>query len=473
MSAALNWTLLANSLIIAFASTVAAFVFGFAYALAMSALPRLFRQLLLGCAVATLALPSFLVTNSWIDLLGPNGLLREFIPVNIFSAGGAVWILALIMWPIVAIAVFAAWTRLERVHLEVDPALRSASLVSLLLWPTARSLALMAAAVVFALTLGNFAVPAILQIKVYSAEAWVQFSTNLDAAAARRLSWPLVVVPMIWMALIRQPGFPWPRQSTEDFSRTLRRQLGQPLLVGATALSILIGLVALVLPLSQLLGAPRTWSELLPAVQAGLPALRNSVSYAAGAAAVAVALGLLLSPARWLGWLWLLFFAPGILLGISAVDGFNRPGFDWFSRSSGVVISILVIHYLALPRSICRTALREVDTLLLDAAKLEGAAGLTLFRRITWPQIAPQVSAAGYLVYLLCLWDVETILMVTPPGGETLALRIFNLLHYGHNAHVNALCVMLLLTAIAPLVLFAFWKLLERLLDSKRREVVV
>ena len=33
------------------------------------------------------------------------------------------------------------------------------------------------------------------------------------------------------------------------------------------------------------------------------------------------------------------------------------------------------------------------------------------------------------------------------PGGESLALRIFNLLHYGHNPQVNALCLLLLLAA--------------------------
>jgi DNA-binding beta-propeller fold protein YncE len=44
------------------------------------------------------------------------------------------------------------------------------------------------------------------------------------------------------------------------------------------------------------------------------------------------------------------------------------------------------------------------------------------------------------------------MILVVPPGGETLALRIFNLLHYGHNAQVNALCLTLLLVALLPLV---------------------
>ena len=63
-----------------------------------------------------------------------------------------------------------------------------------------------------------------------------------------------------------------------------------------------------------------------------------------------------------------------------------------------------------------------------------------------------QVAAAWYVTYLLCFWDVETLVLIYPPGGETLALRIFILLHYGHNAQVNALGVVLLALALAPLL---------------------
>jgi ABC-type Fe3+ transport system permease subunit len=308
------------------------------------------------------------------------------------------------------------------------------------------------------LALSNFAVPAILQVKVYPAEVWLQFNTNLDAAAARKLSWPLFVAPLLLIAFARLPEFPWPRESSSDFSRAFRRQLGFPWLASIISLSTIVVLLGLVLPLAQLLITPRTWSEFIPALRAGIPAVTNSFVYAASAATIAVILGFLLAHVRWFGWLWLLFFVPGILLGISAVEAFNRPGLDWFSRTSMIVIALLIVRYLALPRSICRTALRAVDTTLVDAGRLDGAGGLALFRRIILPQIAPQIGAAAYLVYVLCLWDVETILMVIPPGGETLALRIFNLLHYGHNSHVNALCMLLLLVALAPLALFALWR---------------
>ena len=53
-------------------------------------------------------------------------------------------------------------------------------------------------------------------------------------------------------------------------------------------------------------------------------------------------------------------------------------------------------------------------------------------------------------------------MLVVPAGGETLALRVFNLLHYGHHAQVNALCLILLLLAVLPLVAWALFRLLKK-----------
>jgi DNA-binding beta-propeller fold protein YncE len=85
---------------------------------------------------------------------------------------------------------------------------------------------------------------------------------------------------------------------------------------------------------------------------------------------------------------------------------------------------------------------------------LEGASAWQMLRHVRWPQISAQVAAAWYVIYLLSLWDVETLVLIVPPGGETLALRIFNFLHYGHNSQVNALCVLLLGLALLPLLLW-------------------
>jgi len=78
----------------------------------------------------------------------------------------------------------------------------------------------------FVLALNNFAVPAILQVKVFSAEVWLQFSTNFDYAAALRLSVPLVLAPLVLLLWLRRREIAWPRQDGPRAAGAIRRQLG-------------------------------------------------------------------------------------------------------------------------------------------------------------------------------------------------------------------------------------------------------
>ena len=154
-------------------------------------------------------------------------------------------------------------------------------------------------------------------------------------------------------------------------------------------------------------------------------------------------------------WLWVPYLVPGVVLAIALVYSLNRPAFDWLYRGVGIVVLAWTIRYAAPGWNVIARAMRTKDRDLTDAARLEGASGWQSFRHVCWPQVAPTVLVAGYLTYLLCLWDVETLTIVQPPGAETLASRIFGFLHYGYNAQVNALCLTLLSLALAPLLVVA------------------
>ena len=142
----MNWLLLANSLIVAGLVTALASLFGLASAVVLAASPSTLRKVLFALNLAVLALPAFLVTNCWIDLLGVNGALHRWLPLNIFSLGGAVWILALLLWPIPALGIFTAWQKLEPSQFEIDSAMRGWNLFRFLLWPAARPMLAVTAA---------------------------------------------------------------------------------------------------------------------------------------------------------------------------------------------------------------------------------------------------------------------------------------------------------------------------------------
>ena len=467
----MNWPLLQNSLLLAGTTTALAMGFGLVTALWLATLEARWRNVFLALAIVALALPPFLVTNCWISLLGETGALRAWLPFQIYSLGGTIWILALLLWPITLFAALAAWRRLEAAQLECEPAMTGFALLRWLLVPVAKGELALAAVVTFVLALNNFAVPAILQTKVLPDEMWIQFNTKFDTLAALRLSVPLVIAPVLLLAWATRQLVTWPRIQGTVSARIFRRQLGSTWRIGSGVLATLLCVVSVGLPLGQIVFARRTWVELPGAIEASTGAIWNSFWFAALAATVVIAaaltfgfrssrrkealtnrgsMSLLTSAATSIGWL--PFFVPGVLIGIALIKIFNRPVLAVFYQSAGIVLLALVIRYFALAWTAARHAVANVDTDLTDAAKLEAVSRWQMFRFVIWPQIAPQMFAAWYVVYLLCLWDVESIVIIQPPGTETLALKIFNLLHYGYAGQVNALCVALLGLAVLPLM---------------------
>lgn len=447
MRFSVNWLLLKNSLLVSVLTTLGAGALGFVVALVMAGMNTRGRRLLLGAVLLTLALPPFLVTNCWLDWLGPNGALRRWVPFNLYSLGGAVWLLTLLTWPITTLCALGAWNRLEPSQLESDPALRGVALVRWLLWPLARGAVGQAALLTFVLALNQFAVPVILQVPVFPEELWLAFTTRLDNTGAWLAAAPLVAAPLLLLFLLRRAEFSWPRAEGGAAARAVRRQCGPLLRLLCGAVTTLVLGLSIGAPGIQLCSARRTWTELPNLLRAAPEVVLHSAAYAAVAATACVACGWLLWRWRQGALLWLLFFTPGMLLGQALLVSLQATV---LYGSTALVMAAFALRFLAVGWSGVALAMRGADADLFDAARLDGARGWAFFRHAAWPQIGTQAAAAWYVVYLLCLWEVETLVFLQPPGGETLALRAFNLLHYGHTAQVNASCLVLLGLALAP-----------------------
>src|SRR5207245_7973178 len=142
------------------------------------------------------------------------------------SFGGTIWLLSLLTWPITLLAVGSAWRRLEPSQLESDPAVAGWALIRGLLSPLARPALAQAAVLTFVLALNNFAVPAILQVKVFPAEMWVRFSTAFDTVGALRLSCPLVIAPLLLLIWFARREIPCPGFQSPAPAKVFKRQVG-------------------------------------------------------------------------------------------------------------------------------------------------------------------------------------------------------------------------------------------------------
>ena len=450
----MNWVLLTNSLMVALLALAAAMGFGLSAAMCGMTAGRCGRRVLIVGMVVAFALPSFMVTGLWIDLLGNAGMLRNLVPFDVYSLWGCAWILGLMLWPVVAAAAWVAWRRLDASSLECDPILRGSWLVGDLLAPTAIPALRLAAGLVFVLALGNFAVPAILQVKTYPAEIWLRFNTANDAAGAFLVGWPLLLAPAILLVVFRHRRFRMTQATAGVSAALFRSRLGEKVCLANNLCAFAIVALSVVLPVLQLLLSERTWADLGGAWAANQAGIRYSFLMAAAAASLVVLGGGMTWKRRMVGVSWFAFFVPGALLSVALIPVFNRPGVDWIYRGVGIVLLALGLRYLAVGWSGMRLVLGSLDRVGVEFAAVSGASRWERFRHGVWPPAGVGMLAVWYAVFLFCLWDVDAVLLVAPPGMQTLPMQVFNLLHYGHNSQVNALCLILLGLAVAPLVVW-------------------
>jgi ABC-type Fe3+ transport system permease subunit/DNA-binding beta-propeller fold protein YncE len=451
----MNLGLLQNSLLVAGLSALLATFLGALGGAFAATLNRPFRFALTCAAVASLTIPPFMVVNTWMNYFGLNGTWRVSIPFNLYTNTGAILLLTLLYWPISFLLVSSASNRIDPTSFEQEPGLQGFSFFRYILWPTFRPALIYSLAFGFVLTLNNFTVPTLLQAKVFSEEVWLSFSSNFDYLEALRLSWPLILGPLLLLWWIHSKPVRFQFRHQEICNLNIRRRLGLPFVLFAAFTTTVLILLSVAFPLFQIISSPRTWSQFWPAMEAGKFATWNSILFAGGSALVCVILAILLRNLRMPFVTWVLYLTPGVLLGIAIIWMFNRPILVTIYQSVAIVIAVFTLRYIAIAWSAGRAALLQSDRRLIEAVQIFGGNQWARFRYAEWPQTKFMVLVGFYLVFLFCLWEVETLILIVPAGRETLALRIFNMLHYGHAAQVDALCLWLLIIALAPIALYA------------------
>jgi iron(III) transport system permease protein len=227
-------------------------------------------------------------------------------------------------------------------------------------------------------------------------------------------------------------------------------------------------------------GHVRSWSPAKVAERvAAAPAefrgelwLSARIGVAAATAAVAIALPLawsmrLARRAPWfrLAVIALCFTIPGPLLGIALIHALNQPPDSPFASLAVLYDSnfapwlVQTIRALPLATLILWPALASIPQSVLDAAATEGAGWWGRLWRIAVPLRWPAVAAAWLVALAIAIGELAaTVLVIPPQPSTTIAVRVFQLLHYGVDDRVAAICLVMVagisfLTGIAAALL--------------------
>jgi len=449
---------LQNSLVLVLLTTPIAVLLGWPVALLGILGGDLGRRWVRILALLTLALPPFFVAGMWMEWVGFAGAWRAgmgTLSEKVWPLAMSVGVLALMLWPLVTLLALGVWDRVDGRLWEAEPRLRGFELWRRVLGPAlARGMGI-PALWIGVLVLGNFGVPALFQARVWSAEVWVEYATRFDAWSALQLCWPLIVVLGLGLAVLGRAKWEWPAARSMASAKALRERLGPWVVAGILMMAIVVVALSLGVPLLTALLKGRTWTEFLPSFQASGPVVWRTALYAFTAASVVWLIAVWTAGRPGMALSVVPFAIPGIFTGMLLAE-ISSMAMAQPLRSTGFwVVAALVMRYAFVGWLMADRAWRTADVRLRDSVASAGGGRWAHWRHVIWPVSHGNLAGTWYAIYVLCLWDVETQLLVVPPGGDTLGLVIFNLLHYGHNAQVSALCLQLGLLALLPLGLFA------------------
>jgi len=407
--------------------------------------------------LALIALPPYIHALAWNDVVQQLsfrlGTLRP--PGELLS----VWVMAMSLLPV---GIGLALISLESVARPlVDAALTSRD-DQAVFWRVALPLAapLLAAGggLIFLLNLLDYSVPSLFGVNVYALEIFAEFSSSNQPVRALLLSFPVLLIAFgvlfagqTFLRRVAQLPLrgvsPWsaPPQWRGGFSFFQKAAL------------VVWGLQGLV-PLVVLVKLTDSGGGWLAALQSAGSEFVFSFSVAGAAALLSLPLGWLAMEElnrrarinRLAGWLFLLPVAiPAPLIGIGLVTLWNHPIFDRFYASAAMPVLAALARFAPMAALVLLAQNQQVDTLLLDAARVFQARDGQTAWRVRLPLLSPGLLASASLIFALTLGELGATLIVVPPGQPTLTLRIYNYLHYGASDVVAGLCLAILLLTLA------------------------
>jgi len=105
---------------------------------------------------------------------------------------------------------------------------------------------------------------------------------------------------------------------------------------------------------------------------------------------------------------------------------------------------------------ILSAALKGIPGDLLEAARVDGAGEITIFRRVIFPLMMPTVVVVGttHVIFAIKVFVVPYVMTNGNFNTDVLALRMYNLLYLSHNNAAAAAVAIVLLIAVVPVLIF-------------------
>lgn len=488
-------TMVITSLEYAGASSIVATVLGFSFAWLVSRTNMPGKPVAYAICLLPLVLPGIVTTVAWAVLFDPqsgplnSALSYAHLPTfNIYSLGGMVFVQSLTIMPLAFLMGVSAYG-------AMDPSLEEAALTSgaspftvqrRITLQLIKPAILSAALVMFVMSISNFEVPQLIGVPSHR---FVFVSEIYNALQQYPPNYGTVAVIGVMVLAVASVGLWYSQRASRRLrAQTVTGKAFRPTLrdIGrwrwpSLALFVLFFLVAVALPVAML-----TWSSLLPSYEppsvralshlslhnyqvlfhtpALAQSLRNSVITAVSAGLIVTVVasiaayisvktrvrgrgvldGLATTPIA----------VPGILLGVGLLYWYLVVPSPF--RMYGTLAILIVAFVTAgLPYGLrfIAPAFHQISDELEEAATINGASWLQVFRRIYLPLLAPSLVATCVFVIGLAFREVSSAILLYSQKSTLLTITLYSLWSTGSDLSLAEALGVLLFVLVAGLVI--------------------
>ena len=487
-------TALWNTLIMGAGVTVLSVVFAapLAWACARTDMPG--RRFIRLSVVGAFVTPPYLAAIAWILLAGPNaGWLNkawvaatgaEHGPVNIFTVGGIVFVMATNLFFFLFVFLTSA---LDMVSSESEEA---ANILGANVWQTMVKITLPMVlpallggmVVIFLQSIALFGVPALLspaaKFPVVTTQLWQFFEFPLRLQVAAAYSVPLVAITVLLFALQRA------MLSRKGFvSVTGKGGARLPIGLGkwrwpVFGYALFVCTIAVFLPWAILVRTAfsRAWGAgwtvenltlhnfgvLFFELDLAKDAMLRSLNYAAISSICVVTLALCVAYivvrrlVPMVNILAVLCMVPLVVPGIVQAIGFYAiyapPPLALYGTAT-ILILAFVTRFLPLAYTACGSAIRNIHPEMEEAVRILGGSRLTVLRTVVAPLLKRPLVGAWILVFVPAVQELSSAVFLVGPKTRVMSLILLDLSEQGNLELVAAVSCLLLLIILIVVAL--------------------
>ena len=473
-----------NTLALGFYVTTCTILLGvpFAYIVARYEFPL--KNLVAVLPVLTIVIPEIIVGQSWLLILGNNGLLTNFLGdlgialPSFYGWTGLVFSMTLVYYTYIYLGVLAALRGFDGQLEEAGMSLGTSPLVTKLrvLVPVILPAVLVNALVVFTLVVGNFALSMLLggRIPLLSVITYNTFVSEMGGSPALQSAMSVVSIAIVAIVLFVQKRVVERKVYAMTQGRApapIRVQSGAGVLfTGAVGLVILLSmlplLVVFVAALTETSGPVMRWGtwsagSLQRAIQGAPEPILNSLKFASMATLIGVAFAVLVSYltvkkrngfTQALEYIVVLpLTISGTVLGIALVQTFN-VGWLILAGSSAIMVLAYTVRRLPFAVRNASSTLFNIPDSIEEASISLGVSPLKTFFKVVLPAMKASLVSAAILMWVTTISELSASVVVYSGGLETMPIAIFRQVDGGRLGLASAYGAALVTVILVPIV---------------------